>query len=62
MKTEFEPGDIVMLKSGGPMMTVECVKDGEASCVYFPGDADDYGSEFIRGCFPSYTLAILGDC
>lgn len=61
MKTEIEPGDIVMLKSGGPTMVVERVKDGESGCVYFPGDTDEYGPEPIRANFSSITLVVLSE-
>jgi uncharacterized protein YodC (DUF2158 family) len=44
METEFEVGDVVQLKSGGPKMTIENIgkygmgstKD-EAKCVWFDG-------------------------
>jgi Uncharacterized small protein (DUF2158). len=62
MKTILEIGDIVMLKSGGPMMTVERVKDDDCGCIYFPGDDGEYGPEPVRAPFPIVTLAILGDC
>ena len=61
MKTEIEPGDIVMLKSGGPAMVVEHLKDGEAGRVYFPGDTDEYGPEPIRDNFSSITLVVLSE-
>lgn len=32
---EFNPGDVVQLKSGGPSMTIESVNDGIALCVWF---------------------------
>lgn len=40
-KTEFEAGDIVQIKSGGPDMTVEGgsnLEPGNLSCVWFAGD------------------------
>ena len=35
--SEFKPGDIVRLKSGGPQMTVESIdkKDGGLLCLWF---------------------------
>lgn len=32
---DFKEGDTVMLKSGGPRMTVEEVGDGYVACVWF---------------------------
>ena len=36
---EFKPGDLVQLKSGGPVMTYEgeAAFGGEALCVWFDG-------------------------
>lgn len=36
MESEYTcAGDIVMLRSGGPWMTVEDTEDGEVHCSYF---------------------------
>jgi uncharacterized protein YodC (DUF2158 family) len=35
---EIKPGDVVVLKSGGPKMTVKFVEDGEAACSWFTND------------------------
>jgi uncharacterized protein YodC (DUF2158 family) len=35
---DFQPGDIVRLKSGGPKMTVETVDDTGVYCAWFVGD------------------------
>jgi len=37
MAETFAPGDIVRVKSGGPDMVVEVVKDGTVWCVWFVG-------------------------
>jgi uncharacterized protein YodC (DUF2158 family) len=35
----FKPGDLVELKSGGPIMTVDAVFDGgDCRCVWFAGE------------------------
>jgi uncharacterized protein YodC (DUF2158 family) len=51
----FKPGDTVILKSGGPTMTIESVETVEgvtyALCVWFVKD------ETKRGNFATYTLA-----
>jgi len=35
MSEQFKPGDVVMLKSGGPSMTVASVNGEFAECVWF---------------------------
>ena len=34
MAEKFDAGDLVQLKSSGPPMTVDAVKDGRAECVW----------------------------
>lgn len=34
---KFKPGDIVILKSGGPDMTVDSANDIEIACIWFDG-------------------------
>ena len=34
----FQPGDIVKVKSGGPDMTVSSTKDGHVWCTWFVKD------------------------
>jgi len=42
MPEQFKPGDVVVLRSGGPSMTVECIEeDGRVSCRWF----DDQGKQ-----------------
>jgi len=40
MKTEvkFEIGDVVMLKSGGPSMTVSAIQEDIVRCAWFKDD------------------------
>jgi uncharacterized protein YodC (DUF2158 family) len=47
---DFEPGDVVSLKSAGEPMTVEGVSDGKVNCVWMNG------KKIERGTFPSVTL------
>jgi uncharacterized protein YodC (DUF2158 family) len=48
VETEFKPGDVVKLKSGGPAMTVtaigEHVGETKASCVWFEGTEQHQGT------------------
>lgn len=52
MADEFNTGDVVQLKSGGPLMTIESVKNNDTSgrptvyCTWFEKD------EQKRGHFP----------
>lgn len=48
----FNPGDVVVLKSGGPKMTVAAVLEGSAVCVW-----TDKSHPF-RGEFEFVTLKI----
>lgn len=36
MKITFEVGDVVVLNSGGPLMTITHIEDNKAGLVYFP--------------------------
>jgi len=38
----FNPGDLVKLSSGGPVMTVSKVTNGLASCVWFDATLSKY--------------------
>ncbi|HET6378603.1 MAG TPA: DUF2158 domain-containing protein [Methylocella sp.] len=37
----FEPGDIVMLKSGGPAMTVMSASEDGVLCMWYAEDAEE---------------------
>lgn len=49
--SEFKIGDVVQLKSGGPLMTVCDVGSGGAvECNWFPvNDASKSSSEYFKG-------------
>lgn len=52
---QFKPGDLVRLRSGGPVMTVEFVNqndDDVVRCLWFDG------GEVLRDAFDSVSLAI----
>lgn len=38
----FQIGDLVQLKSGGPNMTVTLLQDGKAWCTWFNREATSY--------------------
>jgi len=41
---EFKIGDVVQLKSGGPLMTIENFdEDNKACCVWFIDNKQQYG-------------------
>lgn len=54
MADALEVGDLVMLKSGGPVMTVEDVGGDYASCVWF--DINKPGTQPLRNTFDPRLL------
>ena len=52
MADEFKPGDVVVLKSGGPDMTVEKIStfNGDVVCQWFGG------RKLEKGSFPPASL------
>jgi uncharacterized protein YodC (DUF2158 family) len=42
--SRFKPGDIAVLKSGGPQMTVQDAKGDEVTCVWFCGGKLETGA------------------
>ena len=54
--TEFEIGDIVQLKSGGPGMTVQAIlSNGHYKCQWFAG------KKLESGNFPLGSLKLVSD-
>lgn len=49
---QIVPGEVVMLRSGGPQMTVVSIDDGQAECTWFDG------SQQMFGGFPLHLLLI----
>lgn len=57
MNQEFSPGDVVQLKSGGPLMTVINIADGGAVwCMWFPSS-----EKTERASFQAATLKNRND-
>ena len=50
---DFKKGDIVVLKSGGPPMTIYEIDTECVYCVWFKGD------ERVQGAFGPETLKLL---
>jgi uncharacterized protein YodC (DUF2158 family) len=51
-KQKFRPGDIVQLKSGGPIMTVDTEEKSEIGCLWFAE------SELRNGRFSPTSLKL----
>lgn len=49
---EFQVGDVVRLKAGGPKMTVEAVEGQNVDCVWFDG------VKVFRDTFPARALEV----
>jgi uncharacterized protein YodC (DUF2158 family) len=41
-RTTFEPGDVVVLKSGGPSMTVVLVAESDLTCMWYAEEDEEY--------------------
>lgn len=50
----FKPGDVVLLRSGGPSMTVVAVDEDEVKCVWI-GE----GGELFRESLPPVVLDLV---
>ena len=46
-------GDVVQLKSGGPLMTVRAIEENSVFCVWFDG------KDTKSGRFPGATLTLV---
>lgn len=62
MANEFSVGDLVMLKSGGPCMTVTKVDVGNlVECMWYPASMNRPGEWYQHPCYketvPAYALA-----
>lgn len=59
-KAKFKPGDVVMLNSGSPDMTVVDETDGKVQVVYFPEtDSGAYCEQPLHACFPAVCLSAI---
>ena len=52
--TQFEAGDKVQLKSGGPVMTVESTEENTVNCIWFEGKSGN--KSVVRNSFPAVVL------
>jgi uncharacterized protein YodC (DUF2158 family) len=55
-KPAIEPGDVVILKSGGQPMTVAAVEENSVECIWLGEDG-----ELFRETIPSVALSAFGD-
>lgn len=46
MSNEYQKGDLVRLKSGGPLMTVESIEEDQVYCVWFDEEDKPQGDDF----------------
>ena len=51
VNVSFKPGDVVQLKSGGPIMTVKSVSGDDAACIWFEKTKEH------RSVFPTALLS-----
>lgn len=51
---EFKPGDVVVLKSGGPRMTVSSLDGNRVWCVWFDGAGVPQGKAFDSAVLKDY--------
>jgi uncharacterized protein YodC (DUF2158 family) len=56
----FEPGEVVQLNSGGPMMTVEAAQDGAVTCKWFDTNWMLLTSDFPAECLSARPEARSG--
>jgi uncharacterized protein YodC (DUF2158 family) len=54
----MKPGDIVVLKSGGPRMTVKKVEDGLVSVIWFRGPFTGTWEDERTSTFPTDCLTL----
>jgi uncharacterized protein YodC (DUF2158 family) len=54
MSNKFNVGDVVGLKSGGPILTVNAVEDGQYACVWFDDEV-----KLNSGWFNEATLDLI---
>jgi uncharacterized protein YodC (DUF2158 family) len=50
--SDFQPGDVVRLKSGGPAMTVHEISEHEIKCVWIDGNKkyqESFGPHLLIG-------------
>jgi uncharacterized protein YodC (DUF2158 family) len=51
----FNVGDLVQLKSGGPIMTVSGMSSTQTICVWFDKDEKRCSESFVSGVLKAYV-------
>jgi len=57
--TDFAPGDIVRLKSGGPKMTVLSLENGSVTCKWFDRNGKLHTDEFAAVLLETFISKIM---
>lgn len=66
MASKFEKGDVVLLKSGGPAMTVSRINDGSDDptyeCTWFDNDTlrrEEFDEDLLKKYEPQLGMAVV---
>ncbi len=56
MENLIKPGDVVILKSGGPLITVVGITGESAYCTFFHPNTFELKQEYL---FPVFSLSVI---
>ena len=62
MSQEFQPGDVVQMKSGGPQMTVELISEDKVHCSWFDKNTlceKDFNKEILKKYKPNVGVRLM---